>query len=127
MMQREDRQPAQLAAAEQVNEAEEAAAVLVEELGEQVGIDARRRNVAAQAVNRQQPKREQNALAQIRNAKYIGQLLKHGTKTSSLREDLDLATGLFDLFLGRLGELMSPHGDRTGQLSLTQHLHQRLL
>ncbi len=37
-----------------------------------IGVDARRGNMPAQAVNRQQPKREQNALAQIGNAKYVG-------------------------------------------------------
>ena len=68
----EDGQPAQLAAAEQIDEAEEGAAVLVEELRQLVGVDARRGDVSAQPVNRQQPKREQNALAQIGNAKYVG-------------------------------------------------------
>ena len=48
------------------------AAVLVEELRQQVSVDTRRGNVAAEAVNRQQPKREQNALAQIGNAEYVG-------------------------------------------------------
>ena len=69
---REDRQPAQLAAAEQIDEAEEGAAVLVEELRQQIGVDTRRWDVSAEAVNRQQPKREQNALAQIGNAEYVG-------------------------------------------------------
>ena len=52
--QRKDRQPAQLAAAEQIDEAKEAAAVLVEELRQLVGVDTRRRNVSAEAVHRQQ-------------------------------------------------------------------------
>ena len=82
-----------LAAAEQVNEAEEAAAVLVEELGEQIGVDARRRDVAAEPVDRQQAKREQNALAQVGNAEYIGQLLKHGTETSVVSNQLSVVSG----------------------------------
>ncbi len=49
-----------------------AAAVLVEELRQLVGVDTRRRDVSAEAVHRQQPKREQNALSQIGNAEYVG-------------------------------------------------------
>ena len=69
---REDRQPAQLAAAEQIDEAQEGAPVLVEELRQLIGVDTRRRNVSAEPVHRQQPKREQNALSQIGNAEYVG-------------------------------------------------------
>ena len=66
-----------LSAAEQIDESEERSAILVEELGQHVGVDAGRGDVPAQPINGQQAKRKQNALAQIGNAKYVGQLLKH--------------------------------------------------
>src|ERR1019366_2632695 len=78
----EDRQATQLAAAEQVDESQEGATVLVEELRQHVGVNARRGDVSAEPVNGEQPERKQNALPQVGNSKYVGQLLKHGSKTS---------------------------------------------
>src|ERR1019366_3560760 len=42
-------------------------------------------------------------------------------------DNLNLAAGLFDLFLGRLGKLVRVYRDRLGQLALTEPLHQRIL
>src|SRR5208283_5866689 len=67
----ENRQAAQVAAAEQVDETEHAAAVLLKKLRQLFAVDAGRRNVAADAIESQQPKREQHALAQIGNPKYV--------------------------------------------------------
>src|SRR5262249_3340928 len=61
----EDRETAQRAAGEEVEEAEHAAAHRFEELRERDGIDARRRNVRAEAIHREQREREEHALAQI--------------------------------------------------------------
>ena len=51
------------------------ALVLLEELLQQVGVDAGRGDVAAQAIHRQQAQREQNALAQVGNAEDVRQFL----------------------------------------------------
>jgi hypothetical protein len=55
-----------------IDEAQERAAVLFKELLEFIGIDPGSWNVAAQAVYRQQPKSEQNSLAQVGNTENIG-------------------------------------------------------
>jgi hypothetical protein len=73
----EDRQLAQVTAGEHVHQAHRRARVLVEELRQHVGIDAWRRNVRAQAIDGQQAKREQHALAKVGDAKDIGDFLKH--------------------------------------------------
>jgi len=41
------------------------------------GIDSRSGNVRAQPINRQQGQRKEHTLSQVRDAKYVGQLLKH--------------------------------------------------
>ena len=74
--QREDRQPADVAAAEQVEEAEDGALVALEELFQAVGVDAGSRDVPAQAVDRQQRQREQDTLAQIRDPKNVRNRLR---------------------------------------------------
>ena len=102
----ENRQAAQLSAGKQIDETQQAAFVLLEELLQLVRIHTRRGNVSAQAIHRQQPKRKQNALAQVRNAKDVGQFLQHRL------QHLELAAGLGDLFLGRLGKLVGMHGER---------------
>ena len=80
----ENGQPLELAAGEQIDEAQEAAVVLLEVLLQLVGVHPRRGNVAAQPVHRQQAEREPDALAQVRNAKNVGELLPHYCKTSNL-------------------------------------------
>ena len=67
----EDGQPPEHAAAEQVDEPEQSALVLAEELVQLVRVDPRRGDVPAQTVDRQQPKREQHAPAQVRDAKHV--------------------------------------------------------
>src|SRR5208337_4434514 len=47
-------------------------------------IDPRSRDVAANAIHRQQAEREQHALAKVRNAEDVRQLLEHYCKTSNL-------------------------------------------
>src|SRR5271169_22734 len=93
----------------------------------------------AKPVNRQQPKREQNALAQVGNAEYVGQLLKHGTTSVAAdcqtarattdnwllaTDNFHFAAGLLDLLLGRLGKLVRTHRDSTFQFTLSQYLDQ---
>ena len=62
---------------EQIDEAEKRAGVLPDELFELEGIDTGRRNMRAQPVDRQQPKREQNPVPEIRNAEDIGEASKN--------------------------------------------------
>ena len=57
MPEREDRQPSQVAAREQVDHAEQRALHLVEELGQRVAVDARRRHVGADPVGEEQDER----------------------------------------------------------------------
>src|ERR1019366_5635671 len=80
----ENRQPPQVAAAEQVYKAQHRAPVLLEELRQSVAVDPRRRDVAADAIHRQQAEREQHALAQVGNQEDIRQLFEHYCKTSNL-------------------------------------------
>src|SRR5258706_2299938 len=70
--QREDGKPAEHAAAEQVQESEQRAGAALEELFQLVRVDPRGRDVPAQPVDRQQRQRKQEPLAQIRDAKYVG-------------------------------------------------------
>src|SRR5207247_10949359 len=58
---REDGEPSQVSAREEVDHAEQRALHLVEELGERVAVDARRRDVGADPVGDQHPHREQDA------------------------------------------------------------------
>ncbi len=72
----EDGQPAEIAAAEQVDDAQHRSLILLEELGEHVGIDARGGQESAQAVDSQHSQRKQDPLAQIRDAKHVGKGLR---------------------------------------------------
>ena len=78
----EDRQPAQVAAAEQIDEAEQSAAGVGKQACQGRRINAGCRQVAADAVDGKQPKREQYALAQVRNFEDVRQLLEHGKRAS---------------------------------------------
>ena len=82
-----------------------AALVLLKSALQRIGIYTRCRDVSAQSVDRQHGQREQNTLAQVRNAEDIGQLLEH------LLQNLNFAAGFGDLFLRRLGKLVSVYGD----------------
>ena len=113
--QSKNRQTAELPAGEQVHEAQQTAFVLLEKLLQLVRIHTRRGNVSAQAVHRQQPKRKQNALAQVRNTKNVRQFFQHRL------QNLELAAGLGDFFLGRLGKFVGMHGERNRQLAGSQH------
>src|SRR2546425_577387 len=62
---RKDRQPPEVAAREEVDHAEQRALHLVEELGERVTVDARRRDVGADPVGDQHRRREQDAALQL--------------------------------------------------------------
>ncbi len=74
--QRKNRQPAEVAAAEQVNDAQDRALILLEELRQHVGVDARRGQEGAQAIHRQHRQREQQPLAQVRNPEHVGECFK---------------------------------------------------
>src|SRR5664279_860235 len=47
--------------------------------------------------------------------------------TSYALQNVNLAAGLFNLFLGRLGKLMRVHGERLLQLALAKYFDQRIL
>src|SRR5208282_4616273 len=81
---RENREPPQVAAAEQIDEAEHRAPVLLEKLRQAVAVDPGRRDVAADAIHRQQAEREQHALAKVGNPEDVRQLFQHYCKTSNL-------------------------------------------
>src|SRR5208283_1635646 len=80
----ENREPPQVAAAEQIDKAQHRAPVLLEELRQPVAVDPGRRDVAADAIHRQQAEREQHALAQVGNPEDVRQLIQHYCKTSNL-------------------------------------------
>src|SRR5713226_2635833 len=68
---RENRHAAEVAAAEEIEDAQHRAGRLVEQLIQHGGIDARDRNVRTNAVNCQQRQREQNAVPQVLNAEHV--------------------------------------------------------
>ena len=108
----ENGQAAELAAGKKIDETQQAALVLLEELLQLVRIHSRGGNVSTEAVDRQQPKREQNALAQVGNTKDVRQFLQHGL------QHLEFAAGLGDLLLRRLGKLVGVNRDRGRQISI---------
>ena len=69
--QSENGQPPETSPAEHIQVAEQSALILPEELFQFVRVDPRGRDVPTQAIHRQQSQREQEPLAQIRNAKDI--------------------------------------------------------
>ena len=77
----ENRQAADIAAGEHVEETEERARRGVEKFRPPRGIDPRRGDVPAQPVHRQQGQREQQTLAKIRDAKDVGERFQkpHGS------------------------------------------------
>ena len=74
---REDRQAAEVAAAEQVEKPEELPLVLLEELLQLVGVDARRGNVAAQAVHASSASVNRIRLRRSGTRKMFGQLVQN--------------------------------------------------
>jgi hypothetical protein len=63
--QRENRQPAEIAAAEQVEDAQHRTRGLLKQFRKHLGVDAGGRNVCADAVDRQQTQRKEQPVAQI--------------------------------------------------------------
>src|SRR5262249_3663322 len=74
---REDRHPRQIAAREHVVEAEHGALHLPREFGERGDVDARHRDVVADAVHRQHPQREQHAVPQVGDREDVLQAVVH--------------------------------------------------
>ncbi len=81
--QREDGHAAQVAAAEQVHQAQGRAALRVEQQFQLVGIDAGRGNPRAQPVDGQNAQGEEHPLAQIGNPEDIEKFLKHDWLSAS--------------------------------------------
>src|SRR6185312_5326827 len=110
--QSEDREAADVAARKQIEEAEDRTRLATQEFLPADGVDAGRRNKAAEPVNRQHGEHEQKTIPEILNAKDIGKRFKqfHGTLVSSgarrfilssRRSDhFSLTAGLFDFFGG---------------------------
>ena len=81
----EDGHAAQVAAAKQVHQAQGRTALLVEEPLQHRGVDARRGNPCAQAVDGQNAEHEEHPLAQIGNPEDIEKLFKHDWLSASGR------------------------------------------
>src|SRR6185437_11068827 len=75
----------ELPARKQVHETQQTAAVVLNVLREQLPVHVRDRDMPANAVNGEQRKREEHTLAQIRNAKYVCELLNHKNLSSEHR------------------------------------------
>ena len=73
----EDGELAQVAAGEEVDEAERGAGVLIEELGEHVGVDAGGGDVRSETIDGQHAKREEDALAEVGDAEDVCEFLEH--------------------------------------------------
>jgi hypothetical protein len=76
----EDGQAAKVAAAEQIDEAEGAARLLVKELRQQLEVHAGGRYLRAQTIYGQDTEGEQDPLAQVGDAEDISDLLKHKSR-----------------------------------------------
>src|SRR6202521_2138897 len=74
--QRENRQAAEVAAAEEVDDAQHGALILLEKLRQNVRVDSRGGQERAQAVHPQHRQREQETLAQVRNPEHVGERFK---------------------------------------------------
>ena len=59
------------------SQAERGAGVLIEELRQRIGVDARRGDERAQAIDGQHAKREEDTLAQVGDAEDVGEFLEH--------------------------------------------------
>ena len=70
----------QLSTAEKIYKTEEAPTLLLEELLQEICIDSRCRDVAADAIDGKQPKRKQYPGPQFGHAEDVSQLLKHFTE-----------------------------------------------
>ena len=86
------------------------------ELEQRLRIDARRRDVAPDPVDRQQPEREQHPLAQVRDREDVAEALDHACSSSQR------AARRLDLGAGRLAELVRRHRERLADLAVAQHL-----
>src|SRR5262249_39079792 len=107
---RENRQTAKVATAEEVEDSERRVLRLLEVFLEDGCIDSRRGYVRAKAIHRQQSQREQDALPQIFDAEEIRQSLEesiHASPLNSLRQNLERAAGLGNLVFGRGAECVS--------------------
>src|SRR6202035_2132985 len=79
---RENGDAAQAATGEGVDEAQEGVLRLLHELEEGVGVDTRRRDVAADAIDRQEAEGEEDPLAQVRDAEDVAETFDHAESSS---------------------------------------------
>ena len=75
--QREDRDPREAAAREHVVEAEHRVLGLLRQHGERLRVHARRGDVVAHPIHREQPEREQHPVAQVGDGEQISQAIDH--------------------------------------------------
>src|SRR6266851_4991355 len=128
--QREDRQPPDVAAREQVKESEDGALVAREKVRPALNVNSRRGDMAAQPVDRQESKCEQNPLAQVRNAKNVRDGFEefHDLASASLLlggggpDDHGLAARLLDFFQSGPRKQMRLYSDLARQLTRSQNL-----
>src|ERR1700733_1737316 len=73
----EDSELAKVSAGEEIDQAEGRARVLIEELGEHVGVDARSGDVSAETIDGQHAKREEDTLAEVGNSEDVCDFLEH--------------------------------------------------
>src|SRR4029077_20940659 len=71
----ENRQPTEIAAAEQVDDAEYRTLALLEQFLEKLGVDSGRGNESTESIHPQQRQRKQNAITQVRRAENISKCL----------------------------------------------------
>ncbi len=116
---RENRQPAKIAAAEKIDNAEHRALILLEELLERIGVDSGRGNESAEAIHRQQGQRKQHAIAQVGRAEDVP---KGFEQLSHFRTSI-FPPALRDLFLRRLAEGMRANRQCNLQFAITENLH----
>ena len=120
--------------AEHVEEAEEARALLVDDRVHHGPVDAGDRDEDADAVDRQQHHREQDAPAELGHLADVGEGGEggHGAALGATRsryvpararrEQDDLAAGLLDLLGGGLGERVRRDGHGLGELAVAEDL-----
>src|SRR6266851_5671498 len=125
---RENRQTAQVAAAEQIEDAQNRTLPLLEKSLQHARVDARGGDMRADAIHREQRQGKQHPVPQIRDAEEVAERFDesvHNLALASfpLRYDLECAACFGDLFLAGRAEGMRVNGDLGGQLAIAENFY----
>ena len=123
---RENGHAPEIAAAEQIEDAQNRAGSLIEQLVQHGGVDAGDGNVRTNPVHRQEGQREEHTIPQVFDAEHVLDCFKESVHTSflncRLRYHLKRAACLGNLFLRRGAERVRVNGQLGFQLAIAEYL-----